>query len=104
MWVGNEAPKDQALSKNYDNYIQYEMADIQDGVYKPGWKRLFGTVEGTTETGLQLHRYSTTAENGEALFYPELTYGWEGKVKLGNKNVTLAFIKWDYAVCVFVKE
>ena len=31
-------------------------------------------------------------------------YGWEGKVKLGDKEVTLAVFKWNYLVNVFVKE
>lgn len=44
MWVETEAPKDSAASKTIDKTLCYEAADIREGVYKPGFTRLWGQV------------------------------------------------------------
>lgn len=49
-------------------------------------------------------RYITYDENNKPSYEPWLSYGWEGKVKLGDKEVILAVFKWSHAVAVYVKE
>lgn len=49
-------------------------------------------------------RCRTIGNDGSFHCYPWLTYGWEGKVHLGDKDVTLAYFKWGAAVYAFVKE
>ncbi len=64
-------------------------------------KNLDGSVIYNPELQIRLK----TIHNDETFHcYPWLTYGWEGKVRLGDKDVTLAFVKWGAAVFVFVKE
>lgn len=49
-------------------------------------------------------RYITYDENKKPSYEPWQSYGWEGKVKLGDKEVILAVFKWNHAVAVYVKE
>lgn len=49
-------------------------------------------------------RYITYDNNNKPSYEPWLSYGWEGKVKLGDKEVILAVFKWSHAVAVYVKE
>jgi len=49
-------------------------------------------------------RYITYDKNNKPSYEPWLFYGWEGKVKLGDKEVILAVFKWSHAVAVYVKE
>lgn len=49
-------------------------------------------------------RYITYDKNNKPSYEPWLSYGWEGKVKLGDKEVILAVFKWSHAVAVYVKE
>ena len=49
-------------------------------------------------------RYITYDENKKPSYEPWQSYGWEGKVKLGDKEVILAVFKWSHAVAVYVKE
>ena len=49
-------------------------------------------------------RYITYDENNKPFYEPWQSYGWEGKVKLGDKEVILAIFKWNHAVAVYVKE
>lgn len=49
-------------------------------------------------------RYITYDENKKPSYEPWQSYGWEGKVKLGDNEVILAVFKWNHAVAVYVKE
>ena len=49
-------------------------------------------------------RYRIEDKNGKSVCNQKMSYGWEGKVRLGEKDVVLAVIKWSNAVSVFVKE
>ena len=64
-------------------------------------KNLDGSVIYNPETQL---RFITRDKNGNMSCHQGISYGWEGKVKLGDKDVTLAYFKWGAAVCAFVKE
>ncbi len=64
-------------------------------------KNLDGSVIYNPEIQL---RYMLYDKNGETKCSQATSYGWEGKVKLGDKEVTLAVFKWNYIVNVFVKE
>lgn len=139
-----------ALSET-DNFgiAYYDMVDIKDGVYKPGfepvskylytndsnnalfenvtedepvyifdwnWNRfLIGPAQDSANYVKNLDgsviynpeiqiRCRTIGNDGSFHCYTWLTYGWEGKVHLGDKDVTLAYFKWGAAVCAFVKE
>ena len=58
MWVETEAPKDTATSKTIDKALCYEDADIREGVYKPGWTRLWGEVVERPENAGFIYKYS----------------------------------------------
>ena len=64
-------------------------------------KDLDGNVIFNPETQI---RYITYDKDNKPSYEPWLSYGWEGKVKLGDKEVILAVFKWSHAVAVFVKE
>ena len=64
-------------------------------------KRLDGSVIFNPEKQI---RFMTGDTEGNYYCHTGMSYGWEGKVNLGGKDVTLAFIKWEHAVSVFVKE
>lgn len=144
-------PNEETALSETDNFgiAYYDMVDIKDGVYKPGFepvskylytndsnnalfenvtedepvyifdwngnrfligpaqdpanyvKNLDGSVIYNPEVQI---RCRTIGNDGSFHCYPWLTYGWEGKVHLGDKDVTLAYFKWGAAVCAFVKE
>ena len=144
-------PNEETALSETDNFgiEYYDMVDIKDGVYKPGFepvskylyknesnnalfenvtedepvyifdwngnrfligptqdpanyvKMLDGSVIYNPEIQI---RCRTIDNDGSFHCYPWLTYGWEGKVHLGDKDVTLAYFKWGGAVFVFVKE
>ncbi len=144
-------PNEETALSETDNFgiAYYDMVDIKDGVYKPGFepvskylytndsnnalfenvtedepvyifdwngnrfligpaqdpanyvKNLDGSVIYNPEIQI---RCRTIDNDGSFHCYPWLTYGWEGKVHLGDKDVTLAYFKWGAAVCAFVKE
>ena len=144
-------PNEETALSETDNFgiEYYDMVDIKDGVYKPGFepvskylytndsnnalfenvtedepvyifdwngnrfligpaqdpanyvKNLDGSVIYNPEIQI---RCRTIDNDGSFHCYPWLTYGWEGKVHLGDKDVTLAYFKWGAAVCAFVKE
>ena len=144
-------PNEETALSETDNFgiEYYDMVDIKDGVYKPGFepvskylytndsnnalfenvtedepvyifdwngnrfligpaqdpanyvKNLDGSVIYNPEIQI---RCRTIDNDGSFHCYPWLTYGWEGKVHLGDKDVTLAYFKWGGAVFVFVKE
>lgn len=144
-------PNEETALSETDNFgiAYYDMVDIRDGVYKPGFepvskylyknesnnalfenvtedepvyifdwngnrfligpaqdpanyvKNLDGSIIYNPEIQI---RYETINNDGSFHCYPWLTYGWEGKVHLGDKDVTLAYFKWGAAVCAFVKE
>lgn len=144
-------PNEETALSETDNFgiAYYDMVDIKDGVYKPGFepvskylytndsnnalfenvtedepvyifdwngnrfligpaqdpanyvKNLDGSVIYNPEIQI---RCRTIDNDGSFYCYPCLTYGWEGKVHLGDKDVTLAYFKWGAAVCAFVKE
>lgn len=58
MWVENEAPKDSAASKTIEKTLCYEAADICEGVYKPGFTRLWGEVIERPENAGFIYKYS----------------------------------------------
>lgn len=58
MWVENEPSKDTALSKIFNGELNYEYVDIHEGIYKPGWKRLWGNDGRIDETGELIYKYS----------------------------------------------
>ena len=64
-------------------------------------KNLDGSVIYNPETQL---RFIIRDKNGNMSCHQGVSYGWEGNVKLGDKDVTLAYFKWGAAVCAFVKE
>lgn len=64
-------------------------------------KNLNGSVIYNPETQL---RFIKRDKNGNTSCHQGISYGWEGNVKLGDKDVTLAYFKWGAAVCAFVKE
>lgn len=64
-------------------------------------KNLDGSVIHNPETQI---RYMLYTNDGKTNCKQGSCYGWEGKVKLGDKEVTLAVFKWNYLVNVFVKE
>ena len=144
-------PNEETALSETDNFgiEYYDMVDIKDGVYKPGFepvrkylytnesnnalfenvtedepvyifdwngnrfligpvqdpvnyvKNLDGSVIYNPEIQI---RCRTIGNDSSFHCYPWLTYGWEGKVHLGDKDVTLAYFKWGAAVCAFVKE
>lgn len=144
-------PNEETALSETDNFgiEYYDMVDIKDGVYKPGFepvskylytndsnnalfenvtedepvyifdwngnrfligpaqdpanyvKNLDGSVIYNPEVQI---RCRTIGNDGSFHCYPWLTYGWEGKVHLGDKDVTLAYFKWGAAVYAFVKE
>ncbi|MGN0749613.1 MAG: hypothetical protein ACI4LS_03885 [Treponema sp.] len=144
-------PNEETALSETDNFgiEYYDMVDIRDGVYKPGFepvskylytndsnnalfenvtedepvyifdwngnrfligpaqdpanyiKNLDGSVIYNPEIQI---RCRTIGNDGSFYCYPWLTYGWEGKVHLGDKDVTLAYFKWGAAVYAFVKE
>lgn len=144
-------PNEETALSETDNFgiAYYDMVDIKDGVYKPGFepvskylytndsnnalfenvtedepvyifdwngnrfligpaqdpanyvKNLDGSVIYNPEIQI---RCRTIGNDGSFHCYPWLTYGWEGEVHLGDKDVTLAYFKWGGAVFVFVKE
>lgn len=143
-------PNEETALSETDNFgiEYYDMVDIKDGVYKPGFepvskylytndsnnalfenvtedepvyifdwngnrfligpaqdpanyvKNLDGSVIYNPEIQI---RCRTIDNDGSFHCYPWLTYGWEGKVHLGDKDVTLAYFKWGAAVYAFVK-
>lgn len=144
-------PNEETALSETDNFgiAYYDMVDIKDGVYKPGFepvskylytndsnnalfenvtedepvyifdwngnrfligpaqdpanyvKNLDGSVIYNPETQL---RFIIRDKNGNTSCHQGISYGWEGNVKLGDKDVTLAYFKWGAAVCAFVKE
>ena len=64
-------------------------------------KNLDGSVIYNPKTQL---RFIIRDKNGNTSCHQGISYGWEGNVKLGDKDVTLAYFKWGAAVCAFVKE
>ena len=144
-------PNEETALSETDNFgiEYYDMVDIKDGVYKPGFepvskylytndsnnalfenvtedepvyifdwngnrfligpaqdpanyvKNLDGSVIYNPEIQI---RCRTIGNDGSFYCYPWLTYGWEGKVHLGDKDVTLTYFKWGAAVYAFVKE
>ena len=58
MWVENEPSKDTALSKKFNGVLNYEYVDIHEGIYKPGWKRLWGTDGRIDEMGELIYKYT----------------------------------------------
>ena len=78
MWVENEAAKDTAWSKKgnlhytkngkdmTESVLCFDWDDIFEGVYKPGWKRLWGTVSGETEIdNYKLKNYKYTYKDAD---------------------------------------
>ena len=144
-------PNEETALSETDNFgiAYYDMVDIKDGVYKPGFepvskylytndsnnalfenvtedepvyifdwngnrfligpaqdpanyvKNLDGSVIYNPETQL---RFIIRDKNGNTSCHQGISYGWEGNVKLGDKDVTLAYFKWGAAVYAFVKE
>ena len=144
-------PNEETALSETDNFgiEYYDMVDIKDGVYKPGFepvskylytndsnnalfenvtedepvyifdwngnrfligpaqdpanyvKNLDGSVIYNPETQL---RFIIRDKNGNTSCHQGISYGWEGNVKLGDKDVTLAYFKWGAAVYAFVKE
>ena len=144
-------PNEETALSETDNFgiEYYDMVDIKDGVYKPGFepvskylytndsnnalfenvtedepvyifdwngnrfligptqdpanyvKMLDGSVIYNPEIQI---RCKTIGNDGSFHCYPWLTYGWEGKVHLGDKDVTLAYFKWGAGVFVFIKK
>ena len=144
-------PNEETALSETDNFgiEYYDMVDIKDGVYKPGFepvskylytndsnnalfenvtedepvyifdwngnrfligsaqdpanyvKNLDCSVIYNPETQL---RFIIRDKNGNTSCHQGISYGWEGNVKLGDKDVTLAYFKWGAAVCAFVKE
>ena len=143
-------PNEETALSETDNFgiEYYDMVDIKDGVYKPGFepvskylytndsnnalfenvtedepvyifdwngnrfligpaqdpanyvKNLDGSVIYNPEIQI---RCRTIGNDGSFHCYPWLTYGWEGKVHLVDKDVTLGYFKWGAGVFVFVK-
>ena len=58
MWVENEAPNDIAASKTIDKVISYDDVDIREGVFKPGYTRLWGQVIERPENAGFIYKYS----------------------------------------------
>lgn len=58
MWVENEAPKDSAASKTIEKTLCYEAVDIREGLYKPGYTRLWGQVVEMPENAGFIYKYS----------------------------------------------
>ena len=58
MWVENEAPKDSAASKTIEKTLCYEAVDIREGLYKPGYTRLWGEVIERPENAGFIYKYS----------------------------------------------
>ena len=58
MWVENEAPNDTATSKTIDKVISYDDVDIREGVFKPGYTRLWGEVIERPENAGFIYKYS----------------------------------------------
>lgn len=58
MWVENEAPNDTAASKTIDKVISYDDVDIREGVFKPGYTRLWGEVIERPENAGFIYKYS----------------------------------------------
>ena len=58
MWVENEAPNDIAASKTIDKVISYDDVDIREGVFKPGYTRLWGQVIERPENASFIYKYS----------------------------------------------
>lgn len=58
MWVENEAPNDTAASKTIEKTLCYEAADIREGVFKPGYTRLWGQVIERPENAGFIYKYS----------------------------------------------
>ena len=78
------------------NFFVGPAQDPRDNV-----KDIDGNVIFNPETQI---RYITYDKNNKPSYEPWLSYGWEGKVKLGDKEVILAVFKWSHAVAVYVKE
>ena len=144
-------PNEETALSETDNFgiEYYDMVDIKDGVYKPGFEpvskylytndsnnALFENVtedepvyifdwngnrfligpaqdpanyvknlDGSVIYNPEIQIRCRTIDNDSSFHcYPWLTYGWEGKVHLGDKDVTLAYFKWGAAVYAFVKE
>lgn len=144
-------PNEETALSETDNFgiEYYDMVDIKDGVYKPGFEPVRKYLY-TNESNNALFENVTEDEpvyifdwngnrfligpvqdpvnyvknlDGSVIYNPEiqircrtidndssfhcytwLTYGWEGKVHLGDNDVTLAYFKWGAAVYAFVKE
>lgn len=58
MWVETEAPKDSAASKTIEKTLCYEAVDIREGLYKPGYTRLWGQVVEMPENAGFIYKYS----------------------------------------------
>lgn len=58
MWVENEAPKDSAASKTIEKTLCYEAVDIREGLYKPGYTRIWGQVVEMPENAGFIYKYS----------------------------------------------
>ena len=92
MWVENESAKDTAWSKKAklgsSDIICYDWADLFEGVYKPGWKRLWGTVSGYDENGYTLYKYNYKGTD----FI--LTWNNDGEKQLVNMDGAIIPIKF----------
>ena len=60
MWVEKGPAKDQSESVIEDTYnmVNYPVNDILEGIYKAGWKRIFGTLHSDGNTWPQVYKYS----------------------------------------------
>ena len=60
MWVEKGPAKDESVSVIDDTYnmVNYPVNDILDGVYKAGWRRIFGTLYSDENTWPPIYKYS----------------------------------------------
>ena len=94
----NASDNNPPLIYDYKGY-KFLIGDSQDPANNV--KNLDGSVIYNPETQL---RFIIPGKNNDFHCYQGVSYGWEGKVRLGDKDVILAFIKWGSLSCAFVKE
>lgn len=94
----NASDNNPPLIYDYNGY-KFLIGDSQDPANNV--KNLDGSVIYNPETQL---RFIIPGKNNDFHCYQGVSYGWEGKVRLGDKDVILAFIKWGSLSCAFVKE